>query len=152
MAPKLTIAAIREMTKDELVAKIAELEAERFGLRFKAGTEVLSNPMDLRTTRRQVARLKTVLTELERAGKDRNAVRHLSPKLLRRIARALLSCQGESTTADRHRRRIVEGGVNLRSAISAAPPSRVIVSVGRGRSPVCARLVAVASPGILERR
>ena len=36
---------------------------------FKAGTEVLSNPMDLRTTRRAVARLKTILAERTRAGK-----------------------------------------------------------------------------------
>ena len=69
MAEKMTIAAIREMSTDELGAKIAELEKERFGLRFKAGTEVLDNPMDLRTTRRAVARLKTVLAERQRAKK-----------------------------------------------------------------------------------
>ncbi len=60
---KLSLEAIRELTDDELRAKIAEYEKERFGLRFKAGTEVLGNPMDLRTTRRTVARLKTVLAE-----------------------------------------------------------------------------------------
>ncbi|MDO8666548.1 MAG: 50S ribosomal protein L29 [Gemmatimonadales bacterium] len=38
-----------------------ELEKERFGLRFKSATEVMANPMDLRTTRRTVARLKTAL-------------------------------------------------------------------------------------------
>lgn len=69
MAEKLTLAAIREMTNDELGARIAELEKERFGLRFKAGTEVLENPMDLRTTRRTVARLKTVQAERQRAKK-----------------------------------------------------------------------------------
>ena len=68
MAEKLPLAAIREMTDDELRAKIAELEQERFGLRFKAGTEVLANPMDLRITRRQVARLKTILAERERTA------------------------------------------------------------------------------------
>jgi len=66
---KLSLAMIREMTDVELVTKIAELEKERFGLRFKAGTEVLANPMDLRTTRRQVAQLKTVLGERARARK-----------------------------------------------------------------------------------
>jgi large subunit ribosomal protein L29 len=69
VADKITIAAIREMSTDELGAKIAELEKERFGLRFKAGTEVLDNPMDLRTTRRAVARLKTVLAERQAAKK-----------------------------------------------------------------------------------
>jgi len=63
MADKLTVEAIRELTDDELRAKITEYQKERFGLRFKAGTEVLGNPMDLRMTRRTVARLKTVLAE-----------------------------------------------------------------------------------------
>ena len=60
---KLTMAAMREMTDVELRAKIAEFERERFTLRFKAASEVLSNPMDLKTARRTVARLKTVLAE-----------------------------------------------------------------------------------------
>lgn len=58
---KLTMTAIREMTDDEIRAKLVELEKERFGLRFKSATEVIANPMDLRTTRRSVARLKTAL-------------------------------------------------------------------------------------------
>ena len=60
---KLSMAAMREMTDVELRAKIAEFERERFTLRFKAASEVLSNPMDLKTARRTVARLKTVLAE-----------------------------------------------------------------------------------------
>lgn len=69
MAETMSLAQIREMSDAELKAKIAELEQERFGLRFKAGTEVLENPMNLRTTRRQVARLKTVLAERAKGGK-----------------------------------------------------------------------------------
>ena len=60
---KLTTAQIRELTDAELKAKIEEYEKERFGLRFKAATEVLGNPMDVKTARRTVARLKTVLAE-----------------------------------------------------------------------------------------
>jgi large subunit ribosomal protein L29 len=60
---KLTTAQIRELTDAELRAKVVEYEKERFGLRFKAATEVLGNPMDLRTARRTVARLKTVLAQ-----------------------------------------------------------------------------------------
>jgi large subunit ribosomal protein L29 len=70
MAEQLSLEAIRELSDDEVHAKIAEFQKERFGLRFKAGTEVLGNPMDLRTTRRTVARLKTVLAE---RAKGRNA-------------------------------------------------------------------------------
>jgi large subunit ribosomal protein L29 len=60
---KLTTVQIREMTDAEIRAKLTEYEKEAFGLRFKAATEVLGNPMDLRTARRTVARLKTVLAE-----------------------------------------------------------------------------------------
>jgi large subunit ribosomal protein L29 len=59
----LTTVRMRELTDAELKAKLAEYEKESFGLRFKAATEVLNNPMDLRTARRTVARLKTVLAE-----------------------------------------------------------------------------------------
>ena len=60
---RLTMAQLRELTDAELKAKLAEYEKERFGLRFKAATEVLDNPMDLRTARRTVARVKTVLAQ-----------------------------------------------------------------------------------------
>jgi large subunit ribosomal protein L29 len=63
---KLTMERIREMTDVELAARVAELERESDALRFKAGTEVLSNPMELRLARRTVARLKTVLAERAR--------------------------------------------------------------------------------------
>ena len=64
---KLTVAEMRELTDVELRAKIVEYQKEGAALRFKAGTEVLANPMDLRTARRTVARLKTVLAERARA-------------------------------------------------------------------------------------
>jgi large subunit ribosomal protein L29 len=64
---KLTTVQIRELTDAELKAKLEEFEKERFGLRFKAATEVLGNPMDVKTARRTVARLKTV--QAERAAK-----------------------------------------------------------------------------------
>ena len=63
MADNLSLEAMRELSDEELRAKITEFEKERFGLRFKSGTEVLANPMDLRHTRRTVARLKTLLAE-----------------------------------------------------------------------------------------
>ena len=64
---KLTTVQIRELTDAELKAKLEEFEKERFGLRFKAATEVLGNPMDVKAARRTVARLKTV--QAERAAK-----------------------------------------------------------------------------------
>ena len=68
---QLTLAAIREMTDVEIRAKIAEYQKERFALRFKAASEVLGNPNGLRTARRTVAQLQTVLAE--RAAKAKQA-------------------------------------------------------------------------------
>ena len=54
---------IREMAPEDIKARVAELEEERFRLRFRSATETLENPLRLRTIRRDIARLKTVLTE-----------------------------------------------------------------------------------------
>lgn len=54
---------IRDLGVDEIASRIAELERERFNLRFRGATEPLSNPLRLRTIRRDIARLQTVLAE-----------------------------------------------------------------------------------------
>ncbi|HEU4878740.1 MAG TPA: 50S ribosomal protein L29 [Gemmatimonadaceae bacterium] len=54
---------IRELNEGEINTRIAELEEERFRLRFRAGTETLEDPLRLRVIRKDVARLKTVLKE-----------------------------------------------------------------------------------------
>jgi large subunit ribosomal protein L29 len=59
---------IRELTSDEIVARIEQLQEELFRLRFRSATQELENPMLLRTLRRDVARLKTVLAERQRTG------------------------------------------------------------------------------------
>jgi large subunit ribosomal protein L29 len=58
---------IRELTPDDIKARVAELEEERFRLKFRAASEPLENPLRLRTIRRDIARLKTVLGERERS-------------------------------------------------------------------------------------
>ena len=63
---------IRELSPDEIKTRVAELEEERFRLRFRSATEQLENPLRLRTIRKDIARLKTVLTERERAGEPTN--------------------------------------------------------------------------------
>jgi large subunit ribosomal protein L29 len=60
---------IRDMSVDELTARVDQLEEELFRLRFRAATMEIENPMLLRTLRRDVARLRTVLRERELAGK-----------------------------------------------------------------------------------
>jgi len=57
---------IRELSVDDIRTRVAELEEERFRLRFRSATEPLENPLRLRTIRKDIARLKTVLSERER--------------------------------------------------------------------------------------
>jgi len=54
---------IREMGEADINARIAELEEERFRLKFRAGTETLDDPLRLRVIRKDIARLNTVLRE-----------------------------------------------------------------------------------------
>ena len=54
---------IRDMNEGDINARIAELEEERFRLKFRAGTETLEDPLRLRVIRKDIARLKTVLKE-----------------------------------------------------------------------------------------
>ncbi len=56
---------IRNMTSDELKAKLASTKAELFNLRFQHATGNLANPMLLNSLRKDIAKIKTVLTERE---------------------------------------------------------------------------------------
>ena len=59
---------IREMSAADIRTRIAELEEERFRLTFRSATEPLEDPLRLRTLRKDIARLKTVLRELQIAA------------------------------------------------------------------------------------
>ncbi|HEU5184461.1 MAG TPA: 50S ribosomal protein L29 [Gemmatimonadaceae bacterium] len=59
---------VRELNDQELEARIAELQEERFRLRLRAATQPLEQPHRLRDLRKDIARMKTVLTE-RRMGK-----------------------------------------------------------------------------------
>jgi large subunit ribosomal protein L29 len=54
---------IREMSVEDLQAKIDELMRERFNLRFRSATESIENPMRFRDLRRDIARMQTILRE-----------------------------------------------------------------------------------------
>ncbi len=58
---------IRELTDDEIQERVRELEEERFRLRFRSATMELENPTLLKEIRRDIARMKTVLSERELA-------------------------------------------------------------------------------------
>ena len=57
---------IRNLSSEQLVGKISDLKKELFNLRFQAATAQLSNPMRIREVKREIARAKTVLTEIEK--------------------------------------------------------------------------------------
>jgi large subunit ribosomal protein L29 len=57
---------IRELGADDIRTRLAELERERFNLKFRGATEALVNPLRLRSIRRDIARLQTVLAEKAR--------------------------------------------------------------------------------------
>lgn len=61
----LNLELVREMNIEDIRVELARLEEAQFRLRFRAATEdvVGDNPLQLRTLRRNIARLKTVLRE-----------------------------------------------------------------------------------------
>jgi large subunit ribosomal protein L29 len=56
---------IRNLSDADLKARVEELQEEQFRLRFRSATETLEQPLRLRTVRRDIARLLTVVRERE---------------------------------------------------------------------------------------
>lgn len=56
---------LHELTVDELNAKLKELSEELFNLRFRHAIGQLENPMSLKTCKKDIARVKTILRERE---------------------------------------------------------------------------------------
>ena len=54
---------IRELSSDDLQAKLKEARAELFNLRFQQATGQLDNPARMREVKKTIARIKTVITE-----------------------------------------------------------------------------------------
>jgi large subunit ribosomal protein L29 len=56
---------MRRLTGQELLREYDDRMKELFNLRYQAGTEQLENPALIRQTRREIARVKTILRERE---------------------------------------------------------------------------------------
>ena len=54
---------LRELSLEELGHKLSDMTQELFNLRFQRATDQLENATRLRQTRREIARIKTVLRE-----------------------------------------------------------------------------------------
>ncbi len=63
----MTARELRELKDVELGQKLVQLREENFRLRFRSASEAIENPTQLRYLRREIARVKTVLLERERA-------------------------------------------------------------------------------------
>ena len=61
----MTAAELRELTSEELQAKLGELVEETFNLRFQHAPGQLASPIRLREVRREIGRVKTLLREHE---------------------------------------------------------------------------------------
>ena len=66
----MTIKEIRDMTPDELNAKLKDLKSELMNLRFQNAINQLSNPKRITEVRRSIAKVMTVLRENELKEKD----------------------------------------------------------------------------------
>ena len=55
------------MSKEQLTEKVAELKKDLFTLRFQLATGQLQNNMQITAVKRDIARAKTVLRQLEQA-------------------------------------------------------------------------------------
>lgn len=61
-------AELRDLTLDELLRKETELSKELFNLRFQLATNQLENPMRLPLTKKDLARVKTVIAQKRQAS------------------------------------------------------------------------------------
>ena len=60
---------IKEMTSPELEKELSELKSELFKLRFSLATNGLDNPMKIKSVKKDIARINTILTERKIAEK-----------------------------------------------------------------------------------
>ena len=58
---------IREMSEAEIHAELIRMKKDLFNLRFQHVTGQLENPVQMRETKRDIARVKTIIREKELA-------------------------------------------------------------------------------------
>jgi len=61
----VTVQDIRNTETQELLNKVEEYKKELFGLRFQHATGQLENTARIRTVRKEIARIKTIIRERE---------------------------------------------------------------------------------------
>ncbi len=61
----MKVSEIREMSPDERQQKVVDLKEEIFNLRFQLEIGQIENPNKIKETKRDIARLKTIIRETE---------------------------------------------------------------------------------------
>ncbi len=56
---------IRKKTNEELAVELNQLKSELFKLRFQYATNQLENPMKMKSVKKDIARVKTIIRERE---------------------------------------------------------------------------------------
>lgn len=64
----MKIDKFREMNKEELLRKLTEMQDNLFKMKIKVQTKQVENTSQLSATRRDIARVKTLLREMELKG------------------------------------------------------------------------------------
>lgn len=83
---------LRAKTEDELKDELLALSKQKFNLRFRQANSQLENTAEMRTVRRNIARIKTVLNEktngsVETAAKKAPAQKAAAPKAKKTTAK-----------------------------------------------------------------
>ena len=67
--PHVKAKAMREMSPEDIRERLQELREELFNMRFRNAMKQLDNPLKIRESRREMARLLTVLREKEQVAR-----------------------------------------------------------------------------------
>lgn len=62
---------IRDLSQEERLNKLGELQEGLFNLRFQHGIGQLENPGKLKLNKLEIARIKTIIREFELTNKDK---------------------------------------------------------------------------------
>ena len=68
MAKKATKESLHELSVTELEARLMETQEKSFRMKFQHASNPLKNPMEIRTARREIARIRTILHQKEKVA------------------------------------------------------------------------------------
>jgi len=67
--PHVKAKAMRDMSPEDIRERLQQLREELFNMRFRNAMKQLDNPLKIRESRREMARLLTVLREKEQVAR-----------------------------------------------------------------------------------